>query len=284
MGSTCILTDGLVQFTQPGFSGREDVRVFPYAVQMGGEIYWEGEGLKTNKLPTFTSPQSPTRLVVPDSEKYELVFQNLAGKYREIIVILTSCELSPSYVCAEKASASVRGQAAITLIDSQTTSVGLGLLVQMAAEAAAEGVRGAEIERRVRKAVTQVYSLFCTAGLSYLSQEGFIDEGQAAIGEMLGLIPIFSLEEGKLSSIEKARNPRGVLDFFQEFLGEFEELQHIAFLQGASSFNHETHLLREHAQLHFPRTPFSEHTINLPVASLFGPRTLGLILLDSEKS
>jgi len=72
------------------------------------------------------------------------------------------------------------------------------------------------------------------------------------------------------------------MDFFQEFLGEFDELQHIALLQGASNFNHETHLLREQSQLHFPRTPFSEHTINLPVASLLGPRTLGLILLDSE--
>jgi DegV family protein with EDD domain len=282
MGSTCILTDGLVQFTQPGFLGREDVRVFPFAVQQGGEIYQEGEGLKTNNLPAFTSEQAPTRLVSPDPEKYQLVFQNLASKYRQIMVILTSSELSQSYSCAAKAAASVRGQAGITLIDSQTTSVGLGLLVQIAAEAAFQGWGAAEIERRVRKAVTQVYSLFSTAGLSYLSQEGFIDDGQAVIGEMLGLIPIFSLEEGKLSPIEKARNPRGILDFFQEFLGEFDELQHIAFLQGASSFNHEIHLLREHAQLHFPRTPFSEHTINLPVASLLGPRTLGLILLESE--
>jgi len=282
MGSTCILTDGLVQFTQPGFLGREDVRVLPYDVQMAGEIYLEGEGLKTSSLPVFTNTLSPTRLVKPDPEKYQLVFQNLAVKYREIIVILTSSELCQSYACAEKAAASVRGQAGITLIDSQTISVGLGLLVQTAAEAAAQGMRAAEIERRVRKAVTLVYTLFSTAGLSYLSQEGFIDEGQAAIGEMLGLIPIFSLEEGKLSPIEKARNPRGVMDFFQEFLGEFDELQHIALLQGASNFNHETHLLREHSQLHFPRTPFSEHTINLPVASLLGPRTLGLILLDSE--
>jgi hypothetical protein len=72
------------------------------------------------------------------------------------------------------------------------------------------------------------------------------------------------------------------LDFFQEFLGEFDDLQQIAFLQGAAPFNHESHLLREHAQIHFARTPFTEHTINLPTAMLFGPRTLGLVILEGE--
>ena len=276
------MTDGLAQFTQPGFLGREDVRILPYAIHLRGVLYPEGEGLKTNLLPVYVTEQNPIRLAKPDPEKYQQVFQSLVGQYREVIVILTSSELSPSYACAEKAASAVRGQIGVTLIDSQTISVGLGLLVQLAAEAASRGFGAAEIERRTRKAVSQTYSLFSTVGLSYLSQEGFIDEGQAAIGEMLGLIPIFSLEEGKLSSIEKARNQRGIMEFFQEFIGEFENLQHIAYLQGSTTFTHETHLLREHAQIHFPHTPFSEHTINLPVASLIGPRTLGLILLESD--
>ena len=282
MKPTCILTDGLVQFTQPGFLGREDVRILPYAIERNGMVYPDGEGLKTNGLPTCTGDQHQIRLLKPDVEQFTQVFQSLTGKYREVIVILTSCELSLFYACAEKASAMVRGQLGVTLIDSQTISVGLGLLVQLAADLAAHGLSTLEIERRVRKAVTQIYTIFSTACLSFLSQEGYIDEGQAAIGEMLGLIPLFSLEEGKLSPIEKARNPRGVLDFFQEFLGEFETLQHIAFLQGSVPPTHEPHPLREHAQLHFPHTPFSEHTINPPVATLLGPRTFGLVLFETD--
>ena len=108
------------------------------------------------------------------------------------------------------------------------------MMVQSAAEAAARGVNGVEIERSVRRMIPRTYSLFASAGLTYLYHAGFIDEGQATIGEMLGILPIFSLEEGKLSAIEKARNPRGVLDFFQEFLDEFDHLQQIAFLQGAA--------------------------------------------------
>lgn len=282
MNSICILTDATAQFSQPGFTGREHVRVLPLDVRMSGKIYSENEGLRGTELPlTALGAQAP-RLLIPDLEKCIQVLQNLASQYHDIIVITTSSELHGTYAVMEKAALTVRGQATVTLIDSLTTSVGLGLLVQYTADLVARQLPKAEVERRTRKASAQIYSLFSLAGLSYLSQAGFIDEGQATVGEMLGLVPIFSLEEGKLSPIEKARNQRAVLDFFQEFLGEFDELQHIAFIQGAPPFNHETHLLREHAQIHFPRTPFSEHTINLPVASLLGPRTLGLILFEAE--
>jgi DegV family protein with EDD domain len=282
MGSTCILTDSAVQFSQPGFPGREHVRVLPFHIELNNSIYPEGEGLRTANLPLALYGSACTLLHEIDVEKLVLLLQNLAGQYRDVIAIVTSAELSQASSRIQKAAESVRGLIGVTIIDSMTTSVGLGLLVQNAADAIAHGMSAADIERKVRKMVPQVYSLFCTASLSYLSCAGFIDEAQASVGEMLGLIPIFSMEEGKLSPLEKARNQRGVLEFFTEFLGEFDNLQHIAFLQGASPFNHETHLLREHAQLHFTRTPFSEHPISVPVASLLGPRTLGLILLEAD--
>lgn len=281
MGSICILTDSAAQFSQPGFPGREDVRLLPFSVELNGQFYAEGEGLRSTNLPPFANATGIPRLHEAGVDKIIQLLQSLSAQYTDILAILSSAELSQAFALVQKAFEAVRGQVGMVMVDSQTTSVGLGLLVQAAAEANAQGAPGAEIEQKVRKLVPQVYSLFCTAGLSYLSNAGFIDEAQATVGEMLGLIPIFSLEDGKLSPIEKARNQRGVLDFFTEFLSEFDELQHIAFIQGAPPFNHETHLLREHAQLHFPHTPFSEHTISLPVATLLGPRTLGLILLET---
>jgi DegV family protein with EDD domain len=282
MGSICILTDNAAQFTQPGFTGREVIRQISYSVRLNGNVYLDGEGPKSTTLPASTGETLHPALIVPEIAQIQQIFQSLAGQYREIIAILTSSELSPLFSRAEKAAHSVRGQTNLTLIDSQTTALGLGLMVQNAAEAAVRGMGGIEIERSIRRMIPRTYSIFASSGLSYMYHAGFIDEGQAAIGEMLGILPIFSLEEGKLSSIEKARNPRGVLEFFQEFLGEFDDLQQIAFLHGAAPFNQEAHLLREHAQIHFAHTPFTEHTINLPTAMLFGPRTLGLVILEGE--
>lgn len=282
MSSICILTDNAVQFTQPGFAGRNDVRVISYDVIIRGQFIPDGEGVKSTSLPPFVTDKMNPRLVVPDTEKILQYIQGLASQFQEVIAIITSSELTAMYAHVEKAANAAKSQIPVTLIDSQTTSVGLGMLVQLAAECASLGMRGTEIERRIRKAVPRVYTLLCTAGLSYLSEAGFIDIAQASVGEMLGLIPIFSLEEGKLSPVEKARNIRGVMDFFQEFLAEFDQLHHIALVQGAPPFNHESHVLREHAQDHFAGTPFSEHTINLPIAALVGPRTLGLMIMEAD--
>jgi len=282
MGSICILTDNAAQFTQPGFAGREDVWQIPYNLRLNGKIYANDEGLKSTSLPASAGISVQPALVIPDVAQIAQTLHDLSNKYQEIIAILTSSELNPLFARAEQAATLVRGKIPVTLIDSQSIALGLGMMVQSAAESAARGANGAEIERTIRRMVPRTYSLFSSAGLTYLYHAGFIDEGQAIIGEMLGVLPIFSLEEGKLSAIEKARNPRGILDFFQEFVDEFDHLQQIAFLQGASPFNHEAHLLREHVQAHFPRTPFTEHTINLPTAILFGPRTLGLVIVEGE--
>jgi fatty acid-binding protein DegV len=103
---------------------------------------------------------------------------------------------------------------------------------------------------------------------------------------MLGLLPIFSLEDGRLTPLEKARNTRHLIDFWQEFLDEFSDLIHIAFIQSIPPLTHEVRTLREHATTIYPKTPFSEHPINLPLATLFGPRCSGVFTIEvpfSEK-
>jgi fatty acid-binding protein DegV len=93
-------------------------------------------------------------------------------------------------------------------------------------------------------------------------------------------MPIFTLEEGEISAVEKVRNTRSLVDFMQEFICEFENLQHIAFVQGIPPLSHEARLMREHAQSCFPQTPFSEHSLNLPLATQIGPRSVALVVVE----
>jgi fatty acid-binding protein DegV len=41
--------------------------------------------------------------------------------------------------------------------------------------------------------------------LSYLHTAGILDAGQATIGELLGLYPLFVLEEGKVNPLQKVK-------------------------------------------------------------------------------
>lgn len=281
MSSICILTDSSAQFPQLAFPGRNLVRVISLDVELNGIRYEEGKALKTSSLPATANSSLNPHLLPPPSEKLRQLFVNLGQTYNEIITITLSSHLSNLYECAQQAAEDVSGRVSVQMMNSQSTSVGLGILVQAAAEAAASGVSGVEIERQVRSLIPHIYAVFCTPGLSYLAYAGYVDHAQAAIGEMLGLLPLFALEEGKLTPLEKVRTHRNALDFFQEFLDEFDSLQHIALLQSVLPNQQDLRLLREHAEDYFQQTPFSEHTINLPLATLLGPRTVGLMVVEN---
>jgi hypothetical protein len=73
-----------------------------------------------------------------------------------------------------------------------------------------------------------------------------------------------------------------VLVYYQEFIEEFEQLQHIALLQNIPPSPQDAQLLRDYVHESFPRTPFTTHPINLPLATLFGPRSSGLFVIESQ--
>lgn len=280
MGSTCILTDSSAQFPQLGFSGRNEVRVVPFDVEINGKLYPEGQDLRTSDLPQTANEKLNPRLIAPSVQAFEELFLNLNQHYRDLLVIMSSSSLNQGFNHAQRAAEAVLGRAKATVIDSQTTSVGLGLIVQAAAEALAQDKSAVEVERMVRRIIPHTYMMLCTPGMSYLAYAGYIDQAQAFVGEMLGLMPIFTLEEGQLSAVEKVRNTRSLIDFMQEFICEFEELQHIAVIQSSPALSHEAKLMRDHAQTCFPQTPFSEHGMNLPLATLIGPRSIALVAVE----
>ncbi len=283
MGSTCILTDGTAQFTRLAFPGRNLVTVMPLEISYNGQVYGEGKDLKPGSLPASVQKENAPRLVIPTPEDFRKVIANLGQEYNEVVAIVTSSNLCPIFENAVEAAQGMRGRVSVQVIDSQSISVGLGFLVQVAAEAAAKGARATEIDRLLRGIIPHIYAVFCIPGLTYLYHSGFLGQAQAMVGEMLGLLPIYSLEEGHLTPLEKARNYRQLMDFLQEFLDEFDNLRQIALIQSAPAQVHDAHVLREHANTNFPRTPFSEHAINLPLAILFGPRTVGLFVMESEE-
>jgi DegV family protein with EDD domain len=207
-------------------------------------------------------------------------YLELASDFNEIVVMLHSSHLSEATLNAQEAADAVRGRISVQVIDTLTISVGLGYLVEAAASAAIANTPSTEIERTMRGMIPRIYSVFCVPGLTYLYSAGHLGKAQALVGEMLNILPIFSLEEGRLTPVEKMRNPRHLIDFLQEYMDEFSDLDQISIVQGTPPLIHEIKIIKDHIAEYFPDTPLSEHTINLPAATMLGPRTLGFFLVE----
>jgi DegV family protein with EDD domain len=282
MKPTCIVTDSSAQFTKPSFPGQALVKVVPLRVRLEGQ-WTEVDSSQPFDLPQFADDALSPLVQAPTPEQFYEQFALLSQSYENIIAIFGSNQLVPCYENALKAAHTLQGRSKITLIVSLTLSAGLGYLVQLAAECASRGMQAFEIERLVRSVLPSTYAVICPVGLSYLYYNGFVDQGQALVNEMLGLFPIFSIENGKLIPLEKVKNSRNVVGFFQEFLDEFEQLSQISFMQSALPSFQENKILRDNYQRESP-TPYSENVINLPLAALFGPRTLGMVIVESQNS
>ncbi len=284
MNSVCVVTDCFVQFPLPSFPGRQSVRVLHQGYQLNGRVFENGKDLKTNELPPLPGESQRPQIIHPTGDQIRQFIADIEDEraYDRILAILTSSQLSPLFSQVKEALKTFPARLQVQIIDSQSTSIGLGFLVQSAVEALSKNTPFIEVEHLVRSLIPRIYAIFCTPGLSYLAQANIVDPSQAIVGEMLGLLPLFALEEGHLTPLEKLRNHRQVLDSFQEFLDEFEHLQHIALVQSVNPNSQDGRLLREHAQDSFSKTPFTEHSINLALATLLGPQTTGLFVVEAQ--
>ncbi len=98
---------------------------------------------------------------------------------------------------------------------------------------------------------------------------------------MLSFLPIFTLEEGRLIPVEKVKSIRNVVDYFIEFIDEFDNLQNISIIQPAPLSHNESRLIRQHVDEFYPEADYSEHTINPYLASLIGPQGMGIVIKEN---
>jgi DegV family protein with EDD domain len=272
MPNVCILTDSTAQFTRSNFTGHERVHVIPFFIQ--NTAYQEGKPMPGGIL-------FQTQLIPPSPQEFIQYYTRLSREYDSILVLTLSSLLNPTMKHALAASYQYSNCATVEVIDSQTTAIGLGMLVQLAAGAAAEGASLKEIDLRLRASIPRVYMLFCIPELTYLAYSGLMNYAQALVAEMMGMLPIFILEEGRLVPMEKVRTSRHLFEAFQDFMGEFENPSHIALVHSSVRGSLRTSPLREFVKGTFPEALFSEHPVQPHLAVLFGPRSIGLVVMES---
>jgi len=283
MTSTCILTDSTAQFPIPAFEGRKLVNIIGLHFVDPQTKQSIGNDLRAHDLPFSVNGGAITELAPPHVSEFEDQYLQLGKIYQEIVVITHTADLGETYINAKQAADNLKGKVKIEVIDSQSIATGLGLIVQHAAKIAQEGQNSVEISEAIRSLLPRVYSVFCIQGLSYLHLNGFLGQSQAMIAEFMKLLPIYVLEEGKLSPTQKARNNRHLVDLLFEFITEFDTLAHIGFIQGVPAFEGETRALRERLVEDFDHTPISEHIISPELALMIGPHSLGLFVLQNEE-
>lgn len=278
-----IVTDSTALFEIPSFPDDYHVVIVPVNVHFGDRVFQDGINITAEDvLQRMHSGGIAPRISAPPAATFEQIFRELNKSTDQIIVLLHSQYFSDTVSNAQVARLSLLGRCEIAVVDSMTTSVGLGYLVETIAEASERGADLDEIVRIARGVIPRLYSIYYVESLDTIHQTGLIGRSQSLLGSMLEIKPILTIEDGNLMTMEKARTHSQAIDKMIEFITEFTHLERLSIVQNSSRITDRTRMLQDRLALEFARTQVPVMVYEPLIASMLGPDAMGLAILEGN--
>ncbi len=228
--------------------------------------------------------REPVEIIAPSADDFRAVFHRVLYRTNKMLVILSSRHLSPAVENAHLAALDFMGRCDIMILDSQTISVGLGLMVEYAGQLLqSDDLPLSEVVRRVRGMIPHTYVVMITHTLDYLYRSRKLSAMQAILGSMLNIHPFLEIEEGQILPLEKSRTPEKAVDKLLEFAGEFMHIQTLSILQNSDEPTKEALSLQSRLQSIFPTIACPIVTYDPIITSHIGPEGLGLVIYEGLK-
>lgn len=151
-------------------------------------------------------------------------FQKYVNEGYSIIYIGFSSALSGCVNSARLAMENIKldnENADITIIDSKSASMGLGLLVYYASKMLKEGKGKEEIVNWIEENKLRVNHWFTVDDLNHLKRGGRVSSSVAIVGTMLSIKPIMHVDdEGRLTPVSKVKGRKKSIKVLQEKIVE----------------------------------------------------------------
>lgn len=185
-----------------------NITVLSLSVSLDGREYIETETSNEEFFAHVDASSEFPKSSQPSVEDVYDAFKAVLDAGNTIVGVFLSSKMSGTYQTAcmvrddllEK-----HPEASITLIDSKSNCMQLGLAALAAAEASAAGKELEEVVAAVEATIMRTRFIFIPKNLKYLEKGGRIGKAQALLGNALKLIPILTVKDGMTDSMAKVR-------------------------------------------------------------------------------
>lgn len=283
MGKVQIVTDSNAFLAQDALVNH-NVDVIPHRIKIGSSFFEEAAGFTAEKFfLQLQEAQDSGVSNLPDVHAADVntildCYRQLGQQSEQIVSIHMSSELSPMWMQARKAAEMLKGRYSIRVIDSLSTSYGLGLLVEQAAEAAEKGASVNEIARIANGAVPHLYVAIFSESLNFLERSAHLGPSQSLLGTMLGIKAMLMMEEGQLVPLEKVQTRDEVIEKLYDFVTEFAHVQRVGIMQHA--YEHQQDALVERLAEVLPDVSVQRLTLPPSLAAYVGPNMIGVVVYE----
>jgi len=195
--STCDLDFALAE--------KYDIALVPFSIIIGDKLYKENITITKEEFYKMmqTSKHHP-KTGLPRPKEFFEVFEKYIKEEREIVCLTISGAFSGTYNSA-MVSSKMLDTEKIHIVDSQNSTLGLGLLAIEAAKMAEKGSSAAEIVEHLEELIPKTRTLAMAGTLDWLQKGGRIGKAQWLVGSLLGFKPFIGIEDGLVTGFGRTR-------------------------------------------------------------------------------
>lgn len=204
-----IITDSASDITREDVAaaGNPALGVLPLSITFGNTTYEDGVNLSHQRFYELLVEGDDLPMT---GQVNPYAFERAIGEARaagdEVIVITLSGKLSGTNASANTAAASFDG--GVYVVDSKNVTVGERVLVDYALRLVGEGLSAADIATALEQAREDIYVVGLLDTLEYLRRGGRIPASAAALGKLLSIKPVITIEDGAVELLGKARGSK----------------------------------------------------------------------------
>lgn len=203
---------------------RYNIGIIPFLSIFGEKSYVSGVDLTNDeffdKLEEYDG--FPTTSQTPFADMYDILSEE-CKKHDEVIYFTLSAKASGQNNTARLVSEEImeeNPEAKLHIVDTEKFSLYIAKTAILAAQLVQEGKSAEEIIEECKAYLETWRAYFLVGNLEYLQKGGRISKTSAVVGTLLDIKPILTIEDGLVTSYDKLRGKKKILDKLIEKVSE----------------------------------------------------------------
>ncbi len=259
------------------------ITVVPLLVVFGDKVYRDGVDLSVEEFfQRLTTGRVHPTTSQPSVGTFAETYRRLAEETAEIVSIHISAGISGTLQSAQQAADSLAGSPRVEVVDSQSTSMGLGYQVVAAARAAQAGAGLKEVAGVARSVGRRHLLLALLETLEYLRRGGRIGRAQAFLGSVLNLKPLLTLRGGEVHPVTRVRTRARALDEMFRRSMSHGDIDQVAVIHATTPEDAE--MLARRARERLPDVPIHVGRLGPALGVHGGPGIIGMVVVKADET
>jgi DegV family protein with EDD domain len=185
------------------------ITVVPAYVHFGSQSYRDGVDITPEQIyqRMVSGPVHPTTSS-PAPGDFTDTYNRLSQETDEIVCITVTSRQSAVYEAALTGKQSFRGKSRVEVIDSQSVTMGLGLMAMLAAREAQSGKAIEQVVEAVRSAIPRTHGMAMLETFKYALKGGRLGKSGGLLGSLVKVKPMLEIKEGwiRLCGVTRTRS------------------------------------------------------------------------------